>query len=100
VLVCMKDKVLGSCSGLSTATARWRPSRAPGVARAEEDGRGGKQGRGRARATRGGQPSRRWSGGGSTMTAARFSAPAAESSRGAEGARGRRKEGGVCYMQN
>jgi hypothetical protein len=30
VLMRMKDKALGSCSGLSTVTARWRPSRAPG----------------------------------------------------------------------
>jgi hypothetical protein len=30
VLVPVRDKVLGFCSGLSTVTARWRPSRAPG----------------------------------------------------------------------
>jgi hypothetical protein len=29
-LVRMRDKVLGFCSGLSTGTARWQPSRAPG----------------------------------------------------------------------
>jgi hypothetical protein len=43
VLMRARDKVLGFCSRLSTATARWRPSRAPG-------GRGvrggGQQGRG------------------------------------------------------
>jgi hypothetical protein len=30
VFVRMRDKVLGFCNGLSTATARWRPSRGPG----------------------------------------------------------------------
>jgi hypothetical protein len=30
VLARERDKVLGFCSGLSTVTARWWPSRAPG----------------------------------------------------------------------
>jgi hypothetical protein len=63
------------------------------VARAEEGSRGGEQGWGREGATRGSRPSRRWSGGGSTMAVARCSAPAAESSRGAEGGQ-RKKKGG------
>jgi hypothetical protein len=46
VLVRARDNVLGFCSGLSTATARWRPSRAPGSRGARGGGQqGGKQGR-------------------------------------------------------
>jgi hypothetical protein len=38
VLVRARDKVLGFCSELSTATARWRPSRAPGSRGARKRG--------------------------------------------------------------
>jgi hypothetical protein len=71
--------------------------------RAEEGSRGGEQGRGRERATRGGRPSRRWSGGGSTAAAARCSALAAEEAGGQRGARGRRRKGGprdLCAKPN
>jgi hypothetical protein len=48
-----------------TAAARWRPAAARvAVALAEEDSRGGEQGWGRERATRGVRPSRRWRRGG------------------------------------
>jgi hypothetical protein len=63
------------------------------VAHAEEGSRGGEQGRGRGRGTRGSYPSRRWSGGGSTMAAARCSAPAAGGQSKVARARGRRREG-------
>jgi hypothetical protein len=64
------------------------------VARAEEGSRGREQGPGRERATRGGRPSRRWSGGGSTAAAARCSAPATEEAGGAEWCQRKKKEGG------
>jgi hypothetical protein len=38
VLVRAGDKVLGFCSGLSTATVRWRPSRASGSCGARKRG--------------------------------------------------------------
>jgi hypothetical protein len=38
VLVRTRDKVLRFCSGLSTATARWRPCRAPGSRGARKRG--------------------------------------------------------------
>jgi hypothetical protein len=96
-------KALGFCNELSTAVTMWRQAVAREVVvRAEEGSKEGEQGWGRERATRGGRSSRRWSGGGSTAATGRCSAPAAGSSRGAEGARGRRKEGGVrrTYVQN
>jgi hypothetical protein len=47
VLVRTRDRVLGLRSGLSTATARWRPSRAPGSRGARKRGqRGGEKGPG------------------------------------------------------
>jgi hypothetical protein len=65
------------------------------MARAEQGSRGGEQGRGRERTTRGGHPSRRWSGG-SGKAAAKGKAlrrRQEEQSRAAR-ARGRRTEGG------
>jgi hypothetical protein len=70
------------------------------MACAEEGSRGGEQGQGRERATHGSRPSRRWSGGGSTATAARCSAPAAEEARGQRGARGRRRGGPGGLFEN
>jgi hypothetical protein len=52
------------------------------VALAEEGSRRGEQGRGKERATHGGRPSRRWSGGSSTAVAGRCSATAAEEAGG------------------
>jgi hypothetical protein len=47
VLLHTKDKALACCSELSTATARWRPSRAPGSRGARKRGqRGGERGLG------------------------------------------------------
>jgi hypothetical protein len=55
-------KALGFCTELSMAATLWRPAVAREVvARAEEGSRGGEQDRDRARATRGGRLSRRWS---------------------------------------
>jgi hypothetical protein len=86
-------KALGFCTELSTAATMWRPAVAlEFVARAEEGSKEGEQGRGRGKKTCGGRPSRRWSHGGSTAMVARCSAPAAGSSRGAEG--GQRKKKG------
>jgi hypothetical protein len=96
-------KALGFCNELSTAVTMWRPTVAREVvARAEEGSKEGERRRGRERATRGGRSIRRWSGGGSTAATGRCSAPVVGSSRGAEGARGRRQEGGVqrTYVQN
>jgi hypothetical protein len=94
VLMRVGVKALASCSELSTGQrGAGRVELRAVVARAEEGSRGGKQGRGREGATRGSSPSRRWSGGGSTMAAAWCSAPAVESSRGAEGCQ-RKKKGG------
>jgi hypothetical protein len=64
------------------------------VARAGEGSRGGEQGRSRERTTRGGHPSRRWSGGGS-RAAARSEAlcQRQEEQNRAAHARGRRREG-------
>jgi hypothetical protein len=57
-------KALGFCTELSTAAMMWRPAVAREVvARAEEGSRGREQDRDRAKATRGGRLSRRWSGG-------------------------------------
>jgi hypothetical protein len=61
---------------------------------AEEGSRGGEQGRGRERATRGSRPSRRWSGGGSTATAARCPALAAEGAEQSSMCQRRKKEEG------
>jgi hypothetical protein len=84
------------CSARAIAAARCRPAEAlVAVALAEEDSRGGKQDRGRGRATRGVFPSRRWRRGGAR--AAVGGADSRRQSRGAEkqrGARGRRREGG------
>jgi hypothetical protein len=47
VLLRVRDKALACCSELSTATARWRPSRAPGSRGARKWGqRGGERGQG------------------------------------------------------
>jgi hypothetical protein len=45
VLLRAKDKALARCSELSTATERWRPSRAPGSRGARKQGQRG-EGRG------------------------------------------------------
>jgi hypothetical protein len=76
-------KALGFCAELSTAATMWRPAVAREfVARAGEGSRGGEQGRSRERTTRGGHPSRRWSGGG--RAALRSKAPRWPQGGGAE----------------
>jgi hypothetical protein len=59
----------GAGNGDEVRGSRWWLGKV--VARAEEGSRGGEQGRGRGRGTRGSYPSRRWSGGGSTNGGAR-----------------------------
>jgi hypothetical protein len=79
-----------------TAVVSWRPAGARvAMALTEEDSRGGKQDRGRGRATRGVRPSRRWRRGG-----VRAAVGGADSQRQREaeeqrGARGGRRRGGV-----
>jgi hypothetical protein len=60
-LVGRRTEAKRECSVRATAAARCRPAEAlVAVALAEEDIRGGKQARGRGRATRGVRLSRRW----------------------------------------
>jgi hypothetical protein len=103
VLMRIGVKAVGFCTELSTVATMWRPVVAwEVVARAEEGSRGELVRRAMVRRHVGEVVA----GGGAvvacTVVTARGSAPAAESSRGAEGARGRRKEGGVrrTYVQN
>jgi hypothetical protein len=80
----------------NTAATMWQPTEARVVvARSKEDSREGKQDRDRGRVTRGGHPSRRWSGSGSIATAggAALRRRQRGQNRGAEDARGRREEG-------
>jgi hypothetical protein len=66
------------------------------MARAEEGSRGGEQGRGRERMTRGGHPSRRWSSGGGRAVARGLALRQRQEEQSRAGrARGRRREGGV-----
>jgi hypothetical protein len=81
--------------GRDTVAARWRPAAARvTVALTEEDSGGGKQDRERGRVTRGGRPSRRWCWGRARVAVSGASAGGRGQSRGAEDARGRRREGG------
>jgi hypothetical protein len=88
-------KAMGFCTELSTAAMMWRPAMAREfVARAEEGSRGGEQGRGKERTTRGGHPNRRWSDGGGRAAAKgeALRRRLGGQSRAAR-ARGRRREG-------
>jgi hypothetical protein len=91
VLVRARDRCLELHCGFSTATVRWRPSRAPAaVARANKDNGEGTRAGLEVRMTRGRWRSRRWT------AAAGGAAPAAGGSRAEEaekqkGFRGRRK---------
>jgi hypothetical protein len=81
VLVRVRGRVLGLYCGLSTATVRWRPSRAPAaVARANGDSGEGNRARLGERMTRGRRRSRRWTAA-VCMAAAGGAAPMAEGSR-------------------
>jgi hypothetical protein len=86
VLMHAEVKALGFCTELSTAAMMWRPVVAREVvARAEEGSRGGEQDRDRARATCGGRPSRRWSGGSLHSGGGEALCTGSRGGRGAEG---------------
>jgi hypothetical protein len=70
VLVRARGRVLGLRCGLSTATVRWRPSRAPAsVARANGDSGEGNRAGLKERMTRGRRRSRRWTAAACTVAA-------------------------------
>jgi hypothetical protein len=78
-----------------TSAARWRPAAVlVAVALAEEDSRGGKQDRGKGRATRGVRPSRRWRRGGVRAVVGGADSRRQREAEEQRGARGRRREGG------
>jgi hypothetical protein len=96
VLLCTKDKALASCSKLSTATARWRPSRASGSRGACK--RGQRRGENRAGAGGEGRVEVDQAGGGATAAAQRRRQGALHRRQGGQSraarARGGRRKGG------
>jgi hypothetical protein len=74
----LRPRVMLRCKQeLATAARAWRPADGSGMRGAREGSRGGEQGWGRGRTTRGGRSSRRWRGGGSRAAAKGVALPAA-----------------------